>query len=288
VEVLQFPGLAAATVGTLLFIAVGVASVRAVRRKVRYETWHLLHVLTYLAIGLRASSRDEILFRDELEEIAEERGAQLSFVIGRSSEPANAITGRSLTAVIPDVAKRDVYICACLRFSGAMRCWQTPASRGAESTRRSSSSDCVSPAEVPARRQAFSASRELRCPAITPSPAPPSRGAELDDVAAATCAMPATTAAQPKGLSSRRSLTTVLAVGQKDGPGHQKHRAANHNEHQAPGIDAERTHPTAPRTSIVIEITIAIRVPFTIGSAFRPNVAWGSVMPCCAACLTRV
>jgi predicted ferric reductase len=301
-EVLQFPGLLAATLGTLLFAAVGIASVRAVRRKVRYETWHSLHLWTYVAIALtfahelagpdlaglpivqvfwsllytasfgmvlryrlldpllrawrhrlivdqvipeaagvtsvvirgrhldeleaesgqffrwrfltrrrwraahpfslsaapssnflrltvkavgdgttaiqalrpgtrvlvegpygamterrrsgggvllvaggvgitpmralfesldidgaelallyRASSGDEILFRDELEAIAAERRAQLTFLVGSSSDPANALTGSSLAAIVPGLAQRDVYICASPRFSAAVR-----------------------------------------------------------------------------------------------------------------------------------------------------------------------
>src|SRR4051812_34607856 len=52
IQVMQFPGLVAATVATLLFVAVGVVSARAVRRRVRYETWHLLHFGTYFAIAL--------------------------------------------------------------------------------------------------------------------------------------------------------------------------------------------------------------------------------------------
>ena len=52
VEVLGLPGLVAATVGTVLFLAVAVISVRAARRKVSYETWHGIHLLTYVAIAL--------------------------------------------------------------------------------------------------------------------------------------------------------------------------------------------------------------------------------------------
>jgi ferredoxin-NADP reductase len=40
------------TIGGLLLIVVGVVSVRAVRRRVRYETWYYLHLLTYLAVFL--------------------------------------------------------------------------------------------------------------------------------------------------------------------------------------------------------------------------------------------
>ena len=44
-----------ATVGGSLLVLVGVVSARAARRKLRYETWHLLHLLTYLAIALAFS-----------------------------------------------------------------------------------------------------------------------------------------------------------------------------------------------------------------------------------------
>lgn len=52
VQILGFPGLVAATVGTLLFLAVGLASIRAARRRLRYETWHALHLCTYLAVAM--------------------------------------------------------------------------------------------------------------------------------------------------------------------------------------------------------------------------------------------
>jgi len=41
-----------ATVAAGLFIGVGVVSARAVRRRMRYETWYYLHFYTYLAIAL--------------------------------------------------------------------------------------------------------------------------------------------------------------------------------------------------------------------------------------------
>lgn len=51
-HVLALPGLVAATVGTALFVAVGVLSVRAARRRVSYETWHTVHLLVYLGVAL--------------------------------------------------------------------------------------------------------------------------------------------------------------------------------------------------------------------------------------------
>ncbi|AEV86082.1 oxidoreductase [Actinoplanes sp. SE50] len=47
-----YPGMLLATAGTLLLILVVVTSVRAARRRLRYESWHLLHLYAYLGVGL--------------------------------------------------------------------------------------------------------------------------------------------------------------------------------------------------------------------------------------------
>ena len=48
----SYPDVLMATVGLGLLIAVGVSSARAARRRLRYETWHFIHLYTYLAIAL--------------------------------------------------------------------------------------------------------------------------------------------------------------------------------------------------------------------------------------------
>jgi predicted ferric reductase len=80
-----------------------------------------------LTLLYRASSPDEVLFRDELEHIARHRGAQLIFLTGPAADPRNAITARSLRTMIPDLVARDVYICASPRFSAAARAALTQA-----------------------------------------------------------------------------------------------------------------------------------------------------------------
>ncbi|WP_445183851.1 ferredoxin reductase family protein [Pseudonocardia sp. Cha107L01] len=45
-------GVLVATVGTVLLIMVVGLSIRAARRRLRYESWHLLHLYTYLGMGL--------------------------------------------------------------------------------------------------------------------------------------------------------------------------------------------------------------------------------------------
>ncbi|MDJ0344730.1 ferric reductase-like transmembrane domain-containing protein [Streptomyces sp. H10-C2] len=50
--VLNYPEMLKGTAGALILIAVGVVSARAIRRRVSYEFWYYLHVLTYLALFL--------------------------------------------------------------------------------------------------------------------------------------------------------------------------------------------------------------------------------------------
>jgi predicted ferric reductase len=54
-QVLTWPGLVTATIGTALLCAVAVASVRAARRKLRWETWYGLHLSMYVAVALSFS-----------------------------------------------------------------------------------------------------------------------------------------------------------------------------------------------------------------------------------------
>src|SRR6478735_3817805 len=51
-QVLNAPGMLLATAGTVALCMVVVTSVRAARRRLRYESWHLLHLYAYLGTGL--------------------------------------------------------------------------------------------------------------------------------------------------------------------------------------------------------------------------------------------
>ena len=48
----NLPGMLLATAGTLCLVLVVVTSTRAARRRLRYESWHLLHLYAYLGVGL--------------------------------------------------------------------------------------------------------------------------------------------------------------------------------------------------------------------------------------------
>jgi ferredoxin-NADP reductase/DMSO/TMAO reductase YedYZ heme-binding membrane subunit len=47
-----YPGMLMATGGTVALVVVAVTSVRFARRRLRYESWHLLHLYAYLGVGL--------------------------------------------------------------------------------------------------------------------------------------------------------------------------------------------------------------------------------------------
>jgi predicted ferric reductase len=48
----DYPGVLLAVAGTACLVGVVVTSVRAARRRLRYESWHLLHLYAYLGVGL--------------------------------------------------------------------------------------------------------------------------------------------------------------------------------------------------------------------------------------------
>lgn len=53
--VLTYPDVLMATVGLALLLVVSVLSARAARRRLRYETWYLIHLYAYLGVGLSLS-----------------------------------------------------------------------------------------------------------------------------------------------------------------------------------------------------------------------------------------
>ena len=48
----DYPGMLLALGGTLALVMVVVTSIRAARRRLRYESWHLIHLYAYLGVGL--------------------------------------------------------------------------------------------------------------------------------------------------------------------------------------------------------------------------------------------
>jgi predicted ferric reductase len=61
----------------------------------------------------RATSEAELTFRDELDELADERGVRVWYVVGSRDEPGprRAFSPRGMRELVPDVRRRDVYMC---------------------------------------------------------------------------------------------------------------------------------------------------------------------------------
>jgi predicted ferric reductase len=61
----------------------------------------------------RASRPDELVFRAELEELAELRDAWVRYVVGSRNDPGprRLFTPTGLLGLVPDVSRRDVYLC---------------------------------------------------------------------------------------------------------------------------------------------------------------------------------
>jgi len=61
----------------------------------------------------RASRPDELVFRGELEELAERRDAWVRYIVGSRNDPGprRLFTPNGLLGLVPDVSRRDVYLC---------------------------------------------------------------------------------------------------------------------------------------------------------------------------------
>jgi predicted ferric reductase len=65
-----------------------------------------------LTLIYRVSSMRDAVFRDELKQLADRRGAKVWFVAGSRAElDGNPLTGGELTRRLPDLAEHDVYLC---------------------------------------------------------------------------------------------------------------------------------------------------------------------------------
>ena len=74
-----------------------------------------------LTLLYRASSERDVIFRAELDAIARRHGARVIYLVGRSTDPANALTPATLTALVPGLRRHDVYLCASPSLAVAVR-----------------------------------------------------------------------------------------------------------------------------------------------------------------------
>jgi ferredoxin-NADP reductase len=71
-----------------------------------------------LMLVYRARSREEIVFRAELDELAERRRARVVYLLG---DDPDLVSAGSLTRLVPGLAARDVYLCGPPGLSDAVR-----------------------------------------------------------------------------------------------------------------------------------------------------------------------
>ncbi|MEV4344574.1 ferric reductase-like transmembrane domain-containing protein [Actinoplanes sp. NPDC049596] len=69
----------------------------------------------------RASRPDELVFRGELEDLAEQRDAWVRYIVGSRNDPGpkRLFTPDGLLGLVPDVSRRDVYLCGPPGLVGA-------------------------------------------------------------------------------------------------------------------------------------------------------------------------
>jgi predicted ferric reductase len=92
---------------------VGIAPIRALLEDTPGEPGEI-------AVIYRARSADELLFRSELDELADRRGADVHYVLGERGN-GGLLSAEHLRTLVPDIAERDVYVCGPAGMTAATR-----------------------------------------------------------------------------------------------------------------------------------------------------------------------
>jgi predicted ferric reductase len=89
----------------------GIAPIRALLEDMPTDT-----IVIY-----RASRPEELVFRGELEDLAESRDAWVRYIVGSRNDPGprRLFTTNGLLSLVPDVSRRDVYLCGPPGLVGA-------------------------------------------------------------------------------------------------------------------------------------------------------------------------
>jgi predicted ferric reductase len=62
----------------------------------------------------RATDWDDVIFRDEIDELVHRRGGQVRYLVGRRGTPempTDPLQPRALRRMVPDIDRRDIYLC---------------------------------------------------------------------------------------------------------------------------------------------------------------------------------
>ncbi len=74
-----------------------------------------------LTLVYRAPNEEAVVFRKELDEIAERKGARVIYLIGSSDEPENLLNAYTLRAMVGPLREYDIYLCAPPRMAARLR-----------------------------------------------------------------------------------------------------------------------------------------------------------------------
>jgi ferredoxin-NADP reductase len=91
---------------------IGITPVRALAEQANGDT----------ALVYRVLSEDDLVLRDELEQLARERGIDLHYVVGDHAAPGGRrlLSRTHLRQLIPDIAEREVYLCGPPAMAAAL------------------------------------------------------------------------------------------------------------------------------------------------------------------------
>jgi ferredoxin-NADP reductase len=91
---------------TLIAGGIGIAPIRALLESLPARPGDLTLVF-------RASHHDDLVFRRELDLLADRRGARVHYVVGhrRGNPVLDPLDTRAIVRLVPDIAAHDVYLC---------------------------------------------------------------------------------------------------------------------------------------------------------------------------------
>lgn len=76
-----------------------------------------------LTLLYRASDWDDVMFRDEIDELVKQRGGQVHYLVGRrgtQAMPTDPFDRNGLRRMVPDIARRDIYLCGSNQMMDAV------------------------------------------------------------------------------------------------------------------------------------------------------------------------
>jgi predicted ferric reductase len=96
---------------------IGITPLRALLEEFRAEPGAV-------TVLYRASTWDDVVFRDELEALARGHGAKIEYLVGRrqpGSRRSHPLDARAIERLVPDVRMRDVFVCGPDKMNEAVR-----------------------------------------------------------------------------------------------------------------------------------------------------------------------